>query len=78
LSKDELAGLPEDVNFKLVVLLGDGTKLTPKHSVTTPPNVVVGQASLLNLQLVSKRNQVDWVPPESCPIDVAKCGGPFW
>jgi hypothetical protein len=25
---------------------------------TTPPNVVAGQASLLELQLVSKRNQV--------------------
>src|SRR4051812_29330604 len=28
--------------------------------IWTPPNVVAGQASLLNLQLVSKRDQVHW------------------
>jgi hypothetical protein len=36
------------------------------------PNVVAVQASLLKLQLVSKRNQVGWCPRIHAPFDAAK------
>jgi hypothetical protein len=55
---DELAGLPEDANFKLVVLVGDGMLWTSPHP--TP-------SKALHLQPAYQANEADPKHmPEAC------------